>query len=53
LWSCGRRELEDVACAHRDDLVVEMPELADVLSWPETDLGADLRVARRAQASRE
>ncbi len=47
------RELEGVACVYRDELVVEMPELADVLSWPETDLGADLRVARRAQASRE
>jgi hypothetical protein len=47
------RELEDVACVYRDELVVEMPELADVLSWPETDLGADLRVARRVQASRE
>lgn len=28
------RELEDVACAHVDELVPEMPELAAALAWP-------------------
>jgi len=47
------RELEDVVSAHAEELAPAMPELAGVLAWPETDLGADLRVAPRAQASRE
>jgi hypothetical protein len=47
------RELEDVVSAHAEELAAAMPELAGVLAWPETDLGADLRVAPRAQASRE
>ena len=47
------RELEDVVSAHAEEMAGAMPELAGVLAWPETDLGADLRVAPRAQASRE
>jgi hypothetical protein len=47
------RELEDVASAHAEELAAAMPELAGVLAWPKTDLGADLHVAPRAQASRE
>jgi hypothetical protein len=29
------RELEDVACAHRDELVGVVPELASALAWPD------------------
>jgi hypothetical protein len=46
------RELEDVASAHAEELV-GVPGLAMAMRWPETDLGTDLRVARRGQVSRE
>ena len=30
-----RRELEDVACAHAEELVASVPELAAALAWPD------------------
>jgi len=29
------RELEDVACSYRDEMVASVPELAKALAWPE------------------
>jgi len=29
------RELEDVACSYRDELVASVPELAAALAWPD------------------
>jgi hypothetical protein len=40
------RELEDVACAYRDELVGVVPELAVALAWPE---GAGAGATRRLE----
>lgn len=40
-----RRELEDVACAHAEELVTAVPDLATALAWPENAAVAAL-VAR-------